>query len=288
MNVDSNRLRDAYAALAVGTGSHELVPPQARAAGPAGDVPGAPRPVVAGFNPDRPAPAALGLAAEQAAARQAPLHVLTAGTLPVWTHHIAMAAYPPAAFTDEPGDQHARDTVAAVRHDHPGIDVTLYSSSRSLPRALLREAQSAAMLVTGRDADRPHTATRLSATAACPVFTVPTERTVPTDAPVLLVGADGPGDAADFAMAQAERRGVPVLTHDLNPAASGFADAVALAANRHPAVDVHRLPHTDLATAPAGLAVLRMPTRRRDAAWPLLTSLLQQAPYPVVTVPAAG
>ncbi|GAA1617087.1 hypothetical protein ACFQY4_18785 [Catellatospora bangladeshensis] len=286
MTNDLNRLRDAYAALDSGPGGTRYRVVREPSQGH-GDGPGAPRPVVAGFDPDRPAPAALSLAADQAAAQQAPLHVLVASSLPVWTHHLAMAPCPPAAFSDEPAAQQARDAVAQIREDHPGTDVTVYGTSRSLPRALLRQTGAASIVVTDRDPDRPRQATRLSGTAACPVFTVPTAPAAPSGAPVLIVGIDGPGDAAEFAMLQAQRRRVPVLSCDLNPAAGGFTDAVALAADRHPTVDVHDLQQTDLAAVPAGLAVLRRPARRRDAAWPLLTGLLRQAPYPVVTVPAA-
>ncbi|WP_155370123.1 hypothetical protein [Catellatospora vulcania] len=246
-------------------------------------------PVVAGYELGGAGSAALGMAADQAAAHHTGLRVLVPRPLPVWTSHLAMGAYPPGAFDDDEATaERAREAVASVRHDHPGTAVTLYGTGRSLPQALLREASTASMLVTGRDLAHPGAATRLVGRAACPVLSVPGEAVPAPDAPVLLVGADAPGEAAEFAMAEASTRGVPVLACDLGPATGAFADAVVRAADRHPSVEVRHQARSGLSTAAAGLAVLRTPARRRDAAWPLLTDLLREAPYPVATVPATS
>ncbi|GAB4054217.1 hypothetical protein [Catellatospora paridis] len=242
-------------------------------------------PVIAGYEIGNAGLAALGLAADQAAAHQTGLRVLVTRRIPVWTSHLAMGVCPPAAFEDvEPAAGLAREAAAQLRHDHPGTDVTLYGTGRSLPQALLRAAPAASMLVTGRDTAGPGATARLAGRAGCPVVSVPGE-TTSADAPVLLVGADAPGDAAEFAMAEASVRGVPVLACDLGPATDGFADAVVRAADRHPAVEVRHQGRGGLDSAPAGLAVVRTPARRRDAAWPLLTGLLRDAPYPVAAVP---
>lgn len=245
-------------------------------------------PVIAGYETGNAGLAALGLAADHAATHHTGLRVLVTRRMPVWTSHLAMGVCPPAAFEDdEPAAELAREAVAQLRHEHPGTDVTLYGTGRSLPQALLREAPAATMLVTGRDTAGPGATARLAGRAGCPVLSVPGETAAP-DAPVLLVGADAPGDAAEFAMAEAAARGVPVLACDLGPATGGFADALVRAADRHPAVEVLHQGRGGLDSAPAGLAVVRTPARRRDAAWPLLTGLLRDAPYPVATVPAGG
>jgi hypothetical protein len=241
-------------------------------------------PVIAGYETGNAGLAALGLAAQQAAAHDTGLRVLVTRRIPVWTSHLAMGVCPPAAFDDEDPTEPARVAVAQLRHDHPGTDVTLHGTGRSLPRALLLEAPTATMLVTGRDTTGPGATARLAGRAGCPVLSVP-GRTAAPEAPVLLVGADAPGDAAEFAMAEASARGVPVLACDVGPATSGFADAVVRAADRHPAVEIRHQGRGGLNSAPAGLAVVRTPARRRDAAWPLLTGLLRDAPYPIAAVP---
>ncbi|GIG18071.1 hypothetical protein Cme02nite_64030 [Catellatospora methionotrophica] len=244
------------------------------------------KPVVAGY--DTGDMAALGMAADQAAVRHTGLRVLVRRAVPVWTSHLAMGVCPPAAFDDDdPAAELAREAVARLRHDHPGTAVDLYGTARSLPRAMLREAGDAAMLVTGRDTAHPDATTRLAGRAGCPVLSVPDGSSTDPAAPVLLVGADAPGDAAEFAMAQASARGVPVLACDLGPATGEFADAVVRAADRHPSVEVYQQGRAGLTRTPAGIAVLRTPGRRGDAAWPLLNGLLRDAPYPVATVPAA-
>lgn len=242
-------------------------------------------PVIAGYETGNAGLAALGMAADQAAAHHTGLQVLITRRIPMWTSHLAMGVCPPAAFEDvEPAAGSAREAAARLRHDHPGTDVTLYGTGRSLPQALLREAPTATMLVTGRDTAGPGATARLAGRAGCPVLSVPGETTT-SDAPVLLVGGDAPGDAAEFAMAEACARGVPVLACDLGSATGAFADAVVRAADRHPAVEIHHHGRHGLHSAPAGLAVVRAPARRRDAAWPLLTGLLRDAPYPVAAVP---
>ncbi|WP_144127329.1 hypothetical protein [Catellatospora sichuanensis] len=249
------------------------------------DAAQAAKPVVAGY--DTAGGAALGMAADQAAAQHTGLRVLVRRGMPVWTSHLAMGVCPPAAFEDQdPAAGLAREAVGRLRHDHPGTMVTLHGTARSLPRAMLREAAGAAMLVTGRDPGHPGATSRLAGRAGCPVLSVPGGAVTAPDAPVLLVGADAPGDAAEFAMAEASARGVPVLACDLGPATGEFADAVVRAADRHPSVEVYQQGRAGLTRTPAGLAVLRTPARRRDAAWPLLTALLRDAPYPVATVPA--
>ncbi|MEU8005580.1 hypothetical protein AB0B66_30855 [Catellatospora sp. NPDC049111] len=245
-------------------------------------------PVIAGYETGNAGLAALGLAAEQAATHHTGLRVLVTRPIPVWTSHLAMGVCPPAAFDDEePAAGPARAAVAQLRHDHPDTDVTLYGTGRSLQRALLREAPAATMLVTGRDTTGPGATARLAGRAGCPVLSVPAKTAAP-DAAVLLVGVDAPGDAAEFAMAQASARGVPVLACDVGPATGGFAEAVVRAADRHPAVEIRHQGRGGLNSARAGLAVVRTPARRRDAAWPLLTSLLRDAPFPIAAVPDHG
>ncbi|MEV4417666.1 hypothetical protein AB0J67_37725, partial [Catellatospora sp. NPDC049609] len=210
---------------------------------------------------------------------RAQLHVLA--------HPVAMAPYPPEVFAGpDPAADVARDAVAALRREHPGTGVSLHGTSRSLSRALQREAGQAAMLVTGRDPADVRGTARLAGRAGVPVLTVPATRVEP-GAPVVLAGTGtaAAAPAVAFAFAEAATRGVPLLACDL-AARDGdpFTADVDSAAAHFPAVDVRREPPPDLTTPGTALLVLQAPARRDRA---MLAGLLRDAPYPVATVPAA-
>lgn len=156
---------------------------------------------------------ALRWAADRADEGARPLHVLHArGALSSWSG---------PELSNEPVDNICDEAVGIVARHHPDLVVTWSQPPRSPVPALTDASRAASEVVLGargtgavRGAVLGSVATGVSATAYCPVLT--TRRAIAArqcDKPVVAgvdLGPDGLA-ALDFAFAEAERRGVPLV-----------------------------------------------------------------------------
>lgn len=272
--------------------------------------------MVVGYENSGRGRSALALAADEASTRRAPLSVIVAEDIPVWSNPLAMPPYPPSALGSHDRAALAHHDAAELRREHPGVPIAVYGTSGPLTRALAHQSPRAAVVVVGRDPNPGGPAgllvdsasLRLALRAKCPVL-VAGDRAGNSGRPVVLAdtGAGTPGEEMSFAFEQASTRGVALVVCRLDGGAcrcgaarertdGRFARALQQAADRHPAVDMrqHSSPEgADVggdhrALAEAGLLVVHAPSRRFSSGWSLLKQLLRQLPCPVAAVPAVS
>ncbi len=182
------------------------------------------RPVVAGVDGSPQSLAAAGYAAHIARARGVPLKLVHG-----YLHPFGYGAAPLDPYWNVPPPPPADGEVMLgrlanrLRSEYPGLEVTYDQPAGGAAAALLRESETAALLVVGSRGHGGFTglllgsvSSHVAAHARCPVLVVrpPATDALPTaDAPV-VVGVDGSVGslrAVGYAAAEAAREGRPLL-----------------------------------------------------------------------------